>query len=139
MLDGLAAAGGGAERDGACDEDDELARRGPLEEAELGHVRRVRQHRRLLLPAAAPRRRRGGGGVAGRPEHQQRRDLHRGARNRMRCDGVWLAAIRREFGFGACRAGEFDAMRFGGVESWACAVSRVFFSLWEREREFGFF
>ena len=75
MLDGLAAAGGGAEGDGAGDEDDELAGGGSLEVAEVADVGGVGQHDGLLLPTSG-----GGGGIAGGFEHQQRRDLHGGIR-----------------------------------------------------------
>lgn len=75
MLDGLAAARGGAEGDGAGDEEDELAGGGALEVAEVADVGGVGQHDGLLLPGGG-----GGGGTAWGFEHQQRRDLHRGIR-----------------------------------------------------------
>lgn len=77
VLDGLALAWLGALGDGARDEDDELPRGAPLEEPEVAHVRRVRQHHRLgaARPAAAAGR---GCSPAGgrRLQHEERRDLH---------------------------------------------------------------
>jgi len=110
VLDGLAAAGGGAEGDGAGDEDDELAGGGALEVAEVADVGGVGQHDGLLLPTS------GGGGIAGGFEHQQRRDLHGGIRPGGEGDrdglgvgigiGIGIGCRRRAVAFGELRIGK---------------------------------
>jgi len=82
VLDVLPAAGGGAEGDGAGDEEDELAGSGALEVAEVADVRRVGQHHGLLLLARGF-------------EHQERRDLHPG----FQPQGLgWVGAAEEEGG-----------------------------------------
>jgi hypothetical protein len=77
VLDGLAAAGGGAEGDGASDEEDELIGGGVLEVAKVANVRGVCQHDGLLLLPTTGCGGGGKGGTTGEFEDQQRRDLHR--------------------------------------------------------------